>query len=229
MKRTGIPLLFLAILLISACTPQAGTMTQPTADTMMKPTAEAMMQPTADTMMQPTADTMMKPTAEVMMQPTADAMMKPTAGAMMAARWVGAALKDVNSGKTFKVSDFKGKVVVVELMAVWCTTCLQQEKTIQPLLNGAGMDFEYISLDIDANENELDLGKYAQQNQFPWKLAVASRETAHEIGQIYGDSYLNPPSAPILVVDKEGEVHPLALGLKDADAFKKALEPFSGM
>ena len=160
---------------------------------------------------------------------TVDTMMKPTADAMMGSKWLEAELKDVNSGTPFTISQFKGKVVVVELIAVWCSTCLQQEKTIQPLLTGSGMGFEYVSLDIDPNENAMDLGKYAQQNQFQWKLAVVTSATAHDIGQIYADSYLNPPSAPILVVDKKGEVHPLPLGLKNADEFKKALEPFMGM
>jgi thiol-disulfide isomerase/thioredoxin len=222
MKKVIFTLLYLGVFLVSACTALPDTK-------MAKelPTVDAMMKPTPDTMMAketPTTDGVMKPTSDTMMDketPATDTIMSP--------KWLNTGLKDVNSGKTFKISDLKEKVVVVELMATWCPTCLQQQKTIQSFLKEAGMSFEYVSLDIDTNENEMDLGKYAQENQFQWKLAVATRETGHEISQIYGATYINPSSAPLLVVDKKGKVHALPLGLKSAEAFKKALEPFIGM
>jgi hypothetical protein len=41
-----------------------------------------------------------------------------------------------------------------------------------------------------------------------------------------GEQYLNPPSAPMFVVDRQGGVHALPFGVKSADALQKALQPY---
>jgi cytochrome oxidase Cu insertion factor (SCO1/SenC/PrrC family) len=222
MKKFGLTFWMISVLILTACSAQPAAtpeaiMATSTAGVMMgKTTPEAMMA-------SPTPGAMMgKATPEAMMTST-------TPDVMMATNWPDAALNNVNGNKPFKVSDFKGKVVVVEPMAVWCTTCLQQEKNIQTLLKSSDVQFVYISLDIDANENEKDLNQYASQNQFQWMLAVAPRNVVHEIGQLYGNMFLNPPSAPILIVDPQGKVHPLPFGVKSSDDIKKAIAQNTGM
>jgi hypothetical protein len=111
-------------------------------------------------------------------------------------------------------------------MAAWCTTCLQQEKNLQTILSSLPSDLTVVSLDIDPNENDSDLSNYVKRNQFPWSYAVAPKDAAHEIGQLYGDSFLNPPSGPVLVIDRNGMIHPLPLGLKSADDLKKDLAAY---
>ena len=211
-----------------------------TADAMMDrptPTADAMMKdaPTADAMMTeatPTVDAMMKkdsPTADAMMTeatPTADAMMDKDA--MAAPAWFNVMLSDVNTGKGFQVADFKGKVVLVETMAVWCTTCLQQQGQIQSLhgLLGERDDLVSLSLDIDPNENGNILKTYLDSRGFDWRYAVAPADVAREIGQLYGDQFLNPPSAPMFVIDRQGAVHTLPFGVKSAQDLKAAVDTF---
>jgi thiol-disulfide isomerase/thioredoxin len=185
-------------------------------------TPEAMMdKPTSspDAMMDKpaaTPDAMMdKPAA------TPDAMMQPAA-------WFGVTLTNVNTGTTFTLNDFKGKVVLVELMAVWCPTCLQQQQQIVALQAKLGMqtDLVRLSLDIDPNEDATKLKAFTASHGFDWSYAVAPASVAREIGQLYGDQFLNPPSTPMLIVDRTGGVHPLAFGLKSADDLMKAIEPF---
>jgi thiol-disulfide isomerase/thioredoxin len=213
----------------------------PTADAVMSkatPTVDAMMAqatPTADTMMKkemPTADAMMAqatPTADAMMDkatPTADAMMGKDA--MAAPAWFGAKLTDVNTGTSFQVADFKDKVVLVETMAVWCTTCFQQQGQIQLLhsLLGKQVDLVSLSLDIDPNENSNILKTYLNSHGFDWMYAVAPADVAREIGKLYGDQYLNPPSAPMFIIDRKGAVHTLPFGVKSAQDLKAAVDTF---
>jgi peroxiredoxin len=84
-------------------------------------------------------------------------------------------LTDVNSGETFKIADFKGKVVLVETMAVWCPLCTQQQGQIRALheLLGQQEDLVSLSLDIDPNEDAEFLEAYVGQNGFDWRYAVA--------------------------------------------------------
>ena len=234
-------------------TPTADAMMKgtPTADAMMAPetpVADAMMPkstPTADAMMKgtPTADAMMAPetpAADAMMPkstPTADAMLMhatPTTEAMMgqdamsAPIWFSAKLADVNTGKSFRVADFQGKVVLVETMAVWCTTCLQQQGQVQALrgLLGKRDDFVTVALDIDPNENDSTLKTHANSHGFDWMYAVAPADVAREIGKLYGDQFLNPPSAPMFIIDRQGKVHPLQFGVKSAQDLKTAVESY---
>jgi hypothetical protein len=219
-------------LTLSACAPaRANTAMMDT------PTAAMMHEtPTTDTMMHdtPTTDTMMHetPTTDAMMDtPTADTMMHdtPTADAMMESpTWFGASLTDVNSGKIISINDFKGKVVLVETMAQSCPICMKQELQVKSLLENLAMpaDLVTLTLDIDPGENAEGLKAYAASNNFGWLYAIAPAEVTREIGKLYGEGFLTPASAPILIIDKEGKAHPLPFGIKKADDLLKAVQPY---
>jgi hypothetical protein len=142
--------------------------------------------------------------------------------------WFKAELADARSGGAFKVSDFQGKVVLVETLAMWCSNCLKQQKQVLALhdLLGERDDFVSLGIDIDPNENATALKTYIEGNGFDWLYTVAPREVAREIGQLYGDQFLNPPSTPMLIIDRHGEVHILPFGIKSAESLLEALQPF---
>ncbi len=209
-------LLIITSVLLSACGASAAT-----PDTMMQDTAAP------DTMMQETAtpDAMMMhetPTPDAMMMhetPTADAMMQETPGAMMESpAWFTTALTDASSGKAFSINDYNGKVVLIETMAVWCSNCRNQQNEIKALHQQLGMqeDFVSVSLDIDPNENIDNLKSYLGTTGFDWLYAVAPAEVSRDIASEFGDQFLNPPSTPIMIVDRHGVVHALPFGLKSA-------------
>jgi cytochrome oxidase Cu insertion factor (SCO1/SenC/PrrC family) len=218
-------LVILASILLSAC-----GATAPATEVMMsKPTAAMMSNPTM------TPGTMMsKVTAMpgVMMNETAtpDAMMgASTPGAMMETpAWYGVSLTDVSSGKTFKVDDYKGKVILVETMAVWCTNCKQQQDNIKAFHTQLGMkdDFVTVSLDIDPHENLDTLKTYVAKTGFDWLYAVSPVDATREIAKLYGDQFLNPTSTPILIIDRKGIAHPLPFGIKSADDLSKAVDMY---
>jgi hypothetical protein len=163
--------------------------------------------------------------------PTAEPMMgeeTPTPEAMMGPDWFGAELANVNTGESFKVADFHGKVVLVETMAVWCSTCFRQQKEVQALHELLGMrdDLVSLGLDIDPNETAGTLKAYTNKNGFDWLYAVAPVDVAREIGHLYGDQFLNPPSAPMLIIDRQGQAHPLPFGVKSAQALQEALASY---
>jgi hypothetical protein len=219
---------------------------KPADDAMMdeQPTADAMMEdkPADDAMMdeQPTADAMMedKPADDAMMdeQPTVDAMMeeKPAEDAMMddpmveLPAWFSASLTDVNSGQSFTVADYQGKVVLVETLAVWCSNCLKQQREVLALHQALGErdDFISVGLDIDLNESADQLRDHAERNGFDWVYAIATPEVARAISDLYGVNFLNPPSTPMLIIDRHGQAHPLPFGIKSAADLQAALEPF---
>ena len=212
---------------------EAGTADE-TAD-MMKEDPDAAAKDDADSMKMGEADSMEKDDAGATMAEESDAMSKDDStgsmdeDAMMdLPSWFSAELTDVNSGDTLTVADLKGKVVLVETMAIWCSNCLRQQKEVKALHEALGMEDGLVTLvlDIDPNENAEHLRDYAAKHGFDWTYVVAPREVAREIGQLYGDQFLNPPSTPMLIVDRHGEVHLLPFGRKSAEDLHDALTPF---
>lgn len=142
--------------------------------------------------------------------------------------WFSHEFLNVNTGETFTIADLKGKVVLVETMATWCSNCLRQQKEVKVLhdLIGERDDFVSFGLDIDLNENADTLKNYIDQQGFDWTYAITNDTVAREIGNLYGSQFLNPPSTPMLIIDQKGEVHPLPFGIKSAADLQEALQPF---
>jgi peroxiredoxin len=203
-------------------------MMETTPDKMMEKTPDAMMKETPRAVMDATPDAMMERTPDKMMA-TPDAMMDKTPESMMEMPgWFGASLTNAATGESFKIQDLKGKVVLVETLAMWCPTCLRQQKEVKALheLLGKRDDFQSVGIGVDINESLAALKDYTAKNGFDWLYTVASADLAREIGERYGQQFLNPPSAPMLIIDRHGEAHPLPFGVKSAADLQKALEPF---
>jgi cytochrome oxidase Cu insertion factor (SCO1/SenC/PrrC family) len=223
-KHMLLNIVLLLTLLLAACGGASDEMMDKPEDAMMEEaeaTESAMMdKPTEEAMMPhdtPAPDAMVKPTEEAM----DDTMMESPA-------WFNATLTDVQTGTMFTVQDLKGKVMLVEMMAVWCPNCKQQQEHVKELhgLLGQRDDFVSLGLDIDPNETADALKSYVNANGFDWYYAVPPADVSREIASLYGDQFLNPPSTPMLIIDRHGVVHPLPFGIKSADDLLRAVQPF---
>jgi thiol-disulfide isomerase/thioredoxin len=142
--------------------------------------------------------------------------------------WFDIEMIDVQTGEPFAINDFAGKVVLLETMAVWCPTCRKQGDEVVKLteLLGDPDDLVSISLDVDVNEDAELLARYAEKFGFDWHIAVAPLPVARALGNLYSAQYLNPPLAPMLIVDRDGSVLGLPFsGVKDAESLQGVVEP----
>jgi cytochrome oxidase Cu insertion factor (SCO1/SenC/PrrC family) len=191
-------------------------------------TPEAMMDKSEEAMTASDHDTMMDKPEEEAMADAPEESMKMEEDMMAAPAWFGVALTDARTGQTFSVNDFKGKVVLVETMAMWCSNCFKQQTQVKALdeVVGERDDFISIGLDIDPNEETGVLKGYVESKGFDWYYAVSPVDVSREIASLYGDQFLNPPSTPIVVIDRHGEAHALPFGIKSADDLLQAIQPF---
>lgn len=174
------------------------------------------------------SESAMKDSDDAMMdeKPADDAMMDKPMAELPA--WFNASLTDVNSGQPFTIADYQGKVVLVETLAVWCSNCMKQQREVLALHEALGErdDFVSVGIDIDLNESAEQLKDHAGRNGFDWVYAIATPEVARAISDLYGVNFLNPPSTPMLIIDRHGQAHPLPFGIKSAADLQAALDPF---
>lgn len=142
--------------------------------------------------------------------------------------WFDFKLTDVQTGETFTMNDFAGKVVLVETMAMWCPNCIVQANEVRKLheMLGNPDDFISISLDVDVNEDVASLKQYSEGYDFKWHFAVAPLEVARALGNLYSAEYLNPPLSPMMIIGRNGEVHHLEYGKKSAEILLENVKPY---
>ena len=142
--------------------------------------------------------------------------------------WFNIAMTDVRTEKTFTINDFAGKVVLIQTMVEWCPSCKWQQVEVGRLstMLANSDDLVPISLDVDPNEDQASLKKYADSNSFGWHFAIVPLLVARALGNLYSAEYLDGPLDPMLIIDRNGRVYGLPYGLKSAGSLKLTLAPY---
>lgn len=184
----------LALLLVTACT--AATDADPS-------TAPATDPPTTDPPATTGAPSTPRSSDEPSQAPPSDA----PADELLAVELV-----DVRSGETFVLGELAAAEgpVVLEPMAVWCTTCLAQQREVVQAHEVGG--FTSVSLDVDLSESPEMLAQYADREGFDWRFAMADAELYRVLQDRFGVAATHPPSTPLIVIERDGTVRPLEFG-----------------
>jgi thiol-disulfide isomerase/thioredoxin len=119
---------------------------------------------------------------------------------MLPANALDAPLKTVD-GKPFKLSDLKGKVLVIDLWATWCGPCRSEVPELVQMQTEYGpRGFEVIGLDIDPDSDSAeDVSKFSKEFKINYKVAFAEADLARSL--MRGG---NIPQS--LVVGRDGQV-----------------------
>ena len=133
-------------------------------------------------------------------------------------------LTDVATGQKFKINDFKGKPVLMESFAVWCPTCLRQQKEIQKLKESEGDTIIHISLDTDPNEDEAKIKEHTERNGLDWYFAVSPIELTNALIDEFGLDVVSAPRAPVILICKDQSARFLKSGVKSADDLLSEVE-----
>lgn len=109
-------------------------------------------------------------------------------------------------GKKVRLSDFRGKLVLVDFWASWCGPCRQEMKSLLPIYEELkGEDLEFISVSLDKREQ--DWRRMLEVEQLPWIMLwdqegfVVGNEP-NTIQRAYG--FYSIPF--IVLIDKNGKI-----------------------
>jgi len=129
--------------------------------------------------------------------------------------WREMTLTDARTKAEFKLSDYNGQVVILEMMDPGCPICKEQLKEIAGALAVVGDDAIAVSVDI-GYKGEAALIKWAETNNATWSVAFISNEFSAALVSEFGGEVVYPGNTPVIIIDPSGGAHVTDKGIKEA-------------
>ena len=127
------------------------------------------------------------------------------------------ALKDLN-GKTVRLSDYKGKVVLLNFWATWCAPCRAEMPDLVNLQN----EYQAHGLQVVGitypDYSRRAVRKVARQLRVNYPIALGSRELAaqYDVGDVLPTT---------IIIDREGKIRGRILGIMEPEEFEQSVKP----
>jgi len=124
-------------------------------------------------------------------------------------------------GKTIRLSDFRGKAVVLNFWATWCTPCKVEMPwfvDLQKQYGPAGVQFLGVAMD-DASTK--DIAEFAQSMNVNYPILIGKEA----VGDAYGGVQFLPET---FYVDRNGKIVDKAFGLKGRGEIEEDIKKIVG-
>ena len=114
-------------------------------------------------------------------------------------------------GKKVSLSDFKGKVVIVDFWATWCPPCRKSIPDLIELQKKYKNKFAVIGISVDM-DTKSNVAPFVKQNKINYKVLYASPEVV----QNYGNIDAIPTS---FIIDQHGNIFTQHVGLTPKETY----------
>ena len=109
-------------------------------------------------------------------------------------------VRDVDSGVTHSLSDFRGAVVVLDLFATWCTPCKLSIPYLRQVYSQYSQSqVRIISVDVDSTESQSVVSDFRQEENMDW---IVSLDEGGQVKIAYGTGSI----PTFYIIDQEGVI-----------------------
>ncbi|AIM15044.1 MULTISPECIES: peroxiredoxin [Neobacillus] len=115
------------------------------------------------------------------------------------------------TGDSVKLSDLKGKKVMLNFWATWCPPCKEEMPAMEKLHKEAGEDLLILAVNIDPH---LDVQGFVNENKLTFPILLDTDDTVNEKYQI-----LSIPTT--YFIDSKGIIQHVSLGSMEYDEMKE--------
>ncbi|WP_419887390.1 redoxin domain-containing protein [Neobacillus niacini] len=115
------------------------------------------------------------------------------------------------AGDTVKLSDFKGKKVMLNFWATWCPPCKAEMPAMEEFHKEAGDDVVILAVNIDPH---LDVKAFVDENGITFPIPLDEEDKVNEMYQV-----LSIPTT--YFIDTKGNIGNKYIGAMNLDAMKQ--------
>jgi thiol-disulfide isomerase/thioredoxin len=127
------------------------------------------------------------------------------------------ALTDLQ-GQTVRLSDFEGKVVLIDFWATWCGPCRMEIPHLKELYNRySEKGFVLVGISLDQAGPGV-VRPFVDKNQIPYPIVMGDQQTANAYGGVR-----SIPTA--FLIDRQGRLVKTYVGYKPLETFVADIEP----
>jgi thiol-disulfide isomerase/thioredoxin len=113
-------------------------------------------------------------------------------------------------GEKIKLSDYRGKVVLVDFWATWCGPCIAEMPNVAGALKKHGEEGDFIVLGISLDKDEATVREFLKKHKdVAWAQIVGGPAKENEIAKLYGvegvpATFLIDPDGKVAAKDLRG-------------------------
>jgi len=122
-------------------------------------------------------------------------------------------------GNTYKLSDFRGKIVIVNFWATWCPPCRKEMPYFVKLQEKYKDDVQFIGLDV--NESADKVKAFVEALGVNYIIGFSTPEIESKFGGITG-------LPTTFIIDREGRVVERIIGSRPETWFQRRLKALVG-
>ncbi|NOR88602.1 MAG: redoxin domain-containing protein [Bacteroidales bacterium] len=126
----------------------------------------------------------------------------------------------LNNGSTFTLSEQKGKVVMLQFTASWCSVCRDEMPYIEKDIWRPLRDKDFVLVGMDYKESPDKVDEFAKQMQVSYPLGLDTTGAAYHLFSQKGSGVTRN-----VIIDKNGKIIYLSrlFNLKEFEEMKKVI------
>lgn len=121
-------------------------------------------------------------------------------------------------GGSVSLSDYDGKVLVLDFMATWCGPCVTEIAHLKEIDSSYGNGVAIVSIDVDREEDEALLASFAAEHAITWPIL---RDTQ---GVASASAYSASSIPTLVIINQDGYVKERFVGVTESSTLKSVID-----